>query len=340
MLQANRVSPLLLSALLTSALSTLASAYPINPVPLWELVRDSQFIVVAEVIRVHDPDPPVNEDESPIDRVINYSAKAELEILEIWKGDIGNMATVNYARNLICPVPPRYEEGAIVLAFLGRNNEGLFTVGLSYGTLYPSRSDMRVFRVLVESALKLQSDSPVSDSAYTDWLVEASTSPATRWHGLYPLTPDPPRMLVFSEIAEIDERPEPVLLPIHLELIADAFIADPAVDRNAIRVLELLDQYPSEELDFVAASAVEAALEEEKYFWWVGKLITATILRFGVTPELLESQGLFARSQTSEKQIPQAIWDAARILAPIPDAPPAPVRSSEVQRVVDATEEN
>ena len=51
--------------------------------------------------------------EGPWDRDI-----AVLRILETWKGEERSEIRVSYCSTMMCPAPPRFEEGEAVLAFL------------------------------------------------------------------------------------------------------------------------------------------------------------------------------------------------------------------------------
>lgn len=97
---------------------------------------------------------------------------------------------MEFPAGLICPAPPVYVKGRDVVAFLDRYQGKWFTVGLSYGTLYPEdRNQLEDLRVMVRQAVTLQAKGRVPGKDRLDWLVEAAIRPGTRWHGLYELRP-------------------------------------------------------------------------------------------------------------------------------------------------------
>ncbi len=154
-----------------------ADSYPISPVPLWELVERAELIVLAEV-------GPTNSEPENDEHHWNRDV-ASLEVIEVWKGQARarSQLRVNYSKDLVCPAPPRYVAGAIVVAFLARDedSEKLVTVGLSYGTLYPGPEAVDDFREQVLTAAALQKNGKVAQDDRLAWLVAAASRPATRW---------------------------------------------------------------------------------------------------------------------------------------------------------------
>jgi hypothetical protein len=72
-----------LASTLALALAAGVQAYPIPPVPLWELVEDSKLVVVAEVAGLSKPKacPPASTE------CFAESTVASLRVLETWKGE-------------------------------------------------------------------------------------------------------------------------------------------------------------------------------------------------------------------------------------------------------------
>ena len=108
----------LLVAILTVAVmataARFASAYPIPPVTLWQLVAQADIVVLARVERIEIAERPV---DGPIEGAWDRDI-AVLRILETWKGDPRSEIRVSYCSTMMCPAPPRFEEGEVVLAFL------------------------------------------------------------------------------------------------------------------------------------------------------------------------------------------------------------------------------
>ena len=187
---------------LVAAVPDAARAYPIQPVPLWDLAQGADLIVVARVTTSHTFDRATSR--KSVDPVTGkevwelQSGKidwtAELEVLETWKGESTPTLRVPYEGMLLCPAPPRYHEGRTVIAFLERvrkiedgiPTETWETMALSYGTLYVADEERPAVRERVREALELKAawSGNVPDAAYREWLLRASDHRATRWHGL------------------------------------------------------------------------------------------------------------------------------------------------------------
>ena len=105
-----------------------------------------------------------------------------------------------------------------------------FTIGLSYGTLYPDAEDVPAFRELVRAAEALQSAGPVTEEARREWLVRAAERRATRWHGLYELAPSTDVLHFFYD----SSGREPGARPLAAELgrLARGFVKEPVGRRD------------------------------------------------------------------------------------------------------------
>lgn len=93
-----------------------ALAFPIPPVSLWKLVEQADSVVVARVERIETAEPLSAEEMSKresFDRDV-----AVLRVLETWKGEEMSEIHVSFASTVICPAPPRFVEGELLLAFL------------------------------------------------------------------------------------------------------------------------------------------------------------------------------------------------------------------------------
>src|SRR5262245_8321475 len=167
-------------------------AYPISPVPLWEVTEEADLIVLGVVSEVRGS-PDAGEQSlrgaPSASRMGGPGSLARIEVREVWKGNAGSRIEVSFDSNLICPAPPRYEAGKVVAAFLTREGDRLHTVGLSYGTLYPATQEVGDFRDRVKEAVGLQKAGVVDPRERVAWHVRAAARPATRWHGLYGLKP-------------------------------------------------------------------------------------------------------------------------------------------------------
>jgi hypothetical protein len=264
--------------ILAGVASGRAQAYPIPPVTLWDLVKQADTIVLATV-----------ENERSIERGRGASHNwsdtvALLSVQEAWKGSAAGQIQVPYPRGMICPAPPRYEAGLTVLAFLTHDRKGArATVGLSYGTLYPEPGELPVFRELVRQAAAAQSIENEEDQerARVDWLVRAASEVPTRWHGLYALAPDGDALHSFY-----DDRKQsaPALTPEHIEQLARAFVAAPALDFTLPMMLKILDGHPNAAVDETAVAATDTVLDATHPPYWAADLVALTLRRLGKSP--------------------------------------------------------
>lgn len=240
------IRSIITALLLSLAISPPAHADQIEPQTLWELTQGASLIVLAEVERVGQADPR-NPDYS-------YGGDvARLRVLEVWKGTKPELLEVTFRKNLICPTPSRYEPGRRVVAFLKPLTRSWLTIGYSYGTRYPrDDSAVQAYRVAVRMALEAQESS--REKQRVEWAVNIAVHPATRWDGLYTLVPE----------FDADELQAHAKLSLRQQqLLADAFVKAPLGGNGTLaRVLGLLQDYPSKDVDETALSLLEMSLQE------------------------------------------------------------------------------
>jgi hypothetical protein len=253
-----------------------AEAYPIPPVTLWDLVEKADTIVLATVESEHPIDKGA-DDRSWTDTI------AELSVAESWKGKPDKRIEVPYPAHLICPAPPRYENGLTVLAFLARDEKGAYqTVGFSYGTLYPELPEVPLFRELVRRAETAQAlaDAGARETARVDWLVRAASAPATRWHGLYALAPAADAVHSYYDGRK---QRSITLTPAQLDSLARAFVASPVVDVSLPMMLKVLSGHADAAVDETAVAAVDTVLDFKRPPYWTPELVALTLQRLGKT---------------------------------------------------------
>lgn len=319
-------------------------AYPIAPQPLWKLVGKSELVVVAEVREIR---------RVPVRQKVNgkvlegEDTVAVLRILESLKGNENGTIKVPYPAGLGCPAPPVYIEGETVLAFLqwGENGwdgtKGWNTVGLSYGTLYPSRAELSDFREMVRKAVVLQAKRPASETALIDWLAEAATRPGTRWHGLYPLVPesDEIRSLYDHSGTKALNRK---LTPAHLERIARGFIASPPVDVTLPMTLAVLSNYRSKEVDEAAVSAMEGLYGQTTIPYWTLDALRGVLRRFegkGADKRLARLEAIYEKTFKVDEDEAREVWRVARRELSLPKVVPAKIQDRKVWGVGETTPE-
>ena len=102
-----------------------AFSYPIKPRPLRKLIKESEHIVVAKVLKVEKN--PVKDSEHW------NNTRAILLIREILQGQISaDTVKVYFARGMICPSPASYIPNQTVLAFINKNKNGMATLPMLY----------------------------------------------------------------------------------------------------------------------------------------------------------------------------------------------------------------
>jgi hypothetical protein len=281
--------------LLSLALISRAHAYPIEPRTLWELTKESELIVLAEVEAV----------EEYVSQGADSSRRgdvARLRIIEVWKGTKPERLEVRFRRGMVCPAPPRYEPGRRVVAFLKRYEDTWRTTGLSYGTHYPPDDGaVEAYWQSVRQALAAQ-ESPL-ESRRVEWAVRTALHPSTRWDGLYMLAPSADELHAFFDSRDPTSAR---LSQQQLKLLADAFVQAPTRDRTLSLMLAVLRDHPSNAVDTTALSALETILREpEGVPWWTEQTMKLVARRLGkplLPPEPSKPQGDKASKEEAEAE--------------------------------------
>jgi hypothetical protein len=314
---------MLLAACLLPLFATPAGAYPIPPVPLWDLTAKAELIVIAKVIEVVELPPP-DYAKGEFD-----SHLARLEVLETLKGEDVAYLKIAYPAQLICPAPPDYRQGEKVVAFLERGEDHqLRTVSLSYGTLYARGEDQ--LEDLVETtrkALALHASGlsgPALAQRKRTWALAAAARPVTRWHGLYELEPRSERMRkIYPRQPDRFE-----ITPEEQAVLADAFLLDEQPDRNTFRMLHLLDGHHDPRLEAAALGWIEGLLALEKPPWLVRTLIETVLqLRGEADPPARMTDDQGARSWNLDPRRLRQIWSQAKQDLGLPTLRPRPIGS-------------
>lgn len=314
-----------------------AQAYPISPVTLWDLTREADLVVWAEVEEVAIR--AVEEDDAGYDDDEDWlTGTAQLRALETWKGPQRVRLTVRYEADLLCPAPAVYLEGERVLAFLERAPDRTWrTVALSYGTHYPRGPEVDDYRHLVAEALRLQrSPAAARPDARLDWLVEAASRPGTRWHGLFELHPEADRVHASYDQAE---RPasRSRLSRRHLQRIADGFVASPPTDGTLPMALAVLAGWESPEVDRAAVAATEAWMVEERVPYWIRESLGLLLLRLGDPDPAPRLATLGEPYGAIDPERLREVWARARAELAIPEVAPVELPEDVVWGVGGST---
>lgn len=312
-----------LAALLT--LAHLAVAYPIPPVPLWELLEKAELVVLARVDAVEDL--PERDEEW-------NTQLARLSVVETFKGSPAKQLEVPFPGNMICPAPPDYVPGQKVLTFLALSQEDgtLYTVGLSYGTLYPKEEDLKDFRSAITSAVRIQGAQLGSEDLKEkkhSWAVTTAIMPGTRWHGLHEMRPGSERYRQYDRFPE--QRPDWIVLTeTDKSLLADAFVAAKEFRPEQALMLDVIEGFKSERVDRAALAWIEGYLQLDEPPYWHLDLMVKTLNRFGDTKAPARFVGRQATPETLRK-----IWQEAKAELAISDVAP---RHIVVEKPADSAE--
>lgn len=318
---------ILLAACLLPLIATPGGAYPIQPVPLWDLTAKAELIVIAKVIEVVELPPPDYANG------VFDSHLARLEVLATLKGQDTAYLKIPYPAQLICPEPPHYRQGEKVVAFLGRDDQHqLRTVSLSYGTLY-GRDDgeLEDLEKMTRQALALHASGlsgPALAKRKRAWALEAAARPVTRWHGLHELEPRSERVRKLYP-----RQPDGfVITPEEQAVLADAFLLDEQPDRNTSLMLHMLDGHDDPRLEAAALGWIEGLLALEKPPWLTRTLIeTVLLLRGEADPPARMTDDKGARSWDLGPQRLRQIWSQAKKDLGLPTVPPRKIEA-EVRR--------
>lgn len=279
-------------------------AFPIKPVTLWSLASNAELIVLAKTETIIKWDYLEGRNQSI----------AVLKVLERWHGPELDEVRVSFPEQLICPAPPLYIKGEVVLAFLARSDTGWETIGLSYGTLYPHLDELDAWREAVAAVLLLRARGEPTEAERRRWLVETAARAATRWHGVWELNPYPgplygPRARTSSSSLNAEET----------AILARGLAREPTLDEDLIAVLDLLRGHPSRELDAIAVAGMDATMLEGRASFLRHALVVLALERFGrkvIVPKPLTYKELVARIERgidpSETSWSKATWAKAR----------------------------
>ncbi len=180
----------LLLLLVSAIVSASVFAYPITPRPLRKLIIESEYIVWGKVIKVDVLKPDKKKERDYWDR--EYALVAITETLQ------GKLNTdtlrVFFTSGMICPAPGVLYEGEDALVFLDKKEKSndYFIHALSYGVkhgLGPQEYATCKDRITEMQAILRTQDSKDCNETVVNWLVKCAEQPATRWDGLYELSP-------------------------------------------------------------------------------------------------------------------------------------------------------
>lgn len=182
------IKKLLFSCLvISSCVNNSFGSQMIYPRSLKILVEQSENIIIARVLKVEK-----NPGKGNID--IWQNSIATLLIKEVLKGDIStDTIKVFFGKGYTCPRPDSYVPHRTVLAFIDKHKpfKRYHTPALSYGTKYPSKEGLALYKKRIVEMLQIMKMKPSQQKIQQtiDWLIECAKYPVTRWEGTFEFYP-------------------------------------------------------------------------------------------------------------------------------------------------------
>jgi hypothetical protein len=192
------MKPTILILFLIAGFARQSTAYPIDPRPLRKLIMESEYIVIGHVKEVY---------ERRSKKDFFGDAVARIEVREVLKGTIiKDLIEVSFAQHIVCPAPPRYKAGTEVVVFLDKGDKGMFrTHALSYGARQVTLNDIAVFRDRIREMQRILTLTDTDQQFFetTEWLVKCAEHEATRWDGVYELSPESDFMSYYARSEQL-----------------------------------------------------------------------------------------------------------------------------------------
>lgn len=195
----------LLFLLVSAIISVSVFAYPITPRPLRKLIIESEYIIWGKVVEVGYLKPDKKKED--------FWGRdfALIEITETLQGKIKtDTIRVFFTAGLTCPAPGVFYEGEQALAFLDKKEKtNDFTVhALSYGVKHGlDTQEYTTYKNRIkemQDILRTQ-DSKTCNETVVNWLVRCAQHAATRWEGMYELSPGSDFMSYYDREESISE---------------------------------------------------------------------------------------------------------------------------------------
>ncbi|HTJ48235.1 MAG TPA: hypothetical protein VL443_02195 [Cyclobacteriaceae bacterium] len=180
------MKPLFVSILILGGLVGNVLAYPISPRPLRKLIMESEFIIIGHVDAIKSVK--VKKDD------FFGGSIAEVKVTEVLKGIVKErIISIPFNSNMICPAPPHFQENTDVIVFLDKDdNKNYHIHALSYGLKTRSLNEIEVYKSRINEMqqILLITDKDQQFVESTEWLVKCCENPATRYEGVYELSPE------------------------------------------------------------------------------------------------------------------------------------------------------
>lgn len=256
------MKPFILILFLITGFGGRLIAYPIDPRPLRKLIMESEYIVIGHVKEVQDRK---NKKDS-----FGFSV-ARIEVREVLKGTIKSLIIeVPYESNMVCPAPPRYKAGSEVVVFLDKGEKGMFeTHALSYGAREVTLPDIAVYRDRIREMQQILAiaDTDKQFLETTEWLVKCAEHEATRWDGVYELSPESDFM---SHYARSEQPPFKYMITREQkQRLKNALLATTAVGYSDFGLVDLVYLGNEEAVSRYLLDGLKKLPEE--HLWYAGE---------------------------------------------------------------------
>ncbi|MBX3452615.1 MAG: hypothetical protein KF777_23965 [Planctomycetaceae bacterium] len=211
-------------------------AFPGSPLPLYELWKQSDAILFADVIST------VND---------GAQQRASLSVVTVLKGDAAKVQPFVTVFTQLggCPYPHAFKASERILLFLAWDSEELmFTpVGASEAIISTDATGLKHYKSALDELpkiYKLPEDQRIRE-ALLRWSVRCSLNPVTRQEGLWSLACAKPR----------DTPSDKWLLPEESELLIRA-ITNESTAKETLGIIELMISHPTPSIDNVLLNSL------------------------------------------------------------------------------------
>jgi hypothetical protein len=267
---------LLACFLVTMIVCTDSFAYPISPRPLRKLIIESEYIVIAHVVDIREKRSKKKNDWEGF--------VAELMVRDVLQGKLKDtVLQITYSPYMICPAPAHFEKGTEVLVFLNKTNDRFYVNALSYGAKTLSEADLVVYTTRIremQAILKIE-DKDEQFIQTADWLVKCAEDPATRYEGIYELSPGSNFMSYYDKG---EQQPFQFALNANqMERLKKALFASASLNYDELGIIDLI--YSSDPVGIYGFMHKNLSSISEDNYWMAGEVMKR-MMYYKTSPQL------------------------------------------------------
>ncbi|MBX3256484.1 MAG: hypothetical protein KF862_20275 [Chitinophagaceae bacterium] len=293
-------------------------SYPISPRPLRKLIIESEYIITGNVLTTGTITTNNNKN-------VWESDYALVLVERLLQGKpVPDTVKVYYSAAMICPAPPVYHPGEAVIVFLDKNpgEQGTyFTHALSYGAKsFTTKSDRDVYQARIlemQEILAAQNPSKKHD-ATIEWLVQCAAHPATRWDGVYELSPQSDFMSYYDDDKAM--KKSVFLNTAQKEFLFNSFIKIDKPTHNDLYIVDMITGVNDVSLLEQLKSRLTTAERDDR---WLSSLIMHYIVQLTGNKELESIHrkfdgSIYNQEKKGEKQLQQTYDEFLRKMEAVP----------------------